>query len=257
MTSTAFPGPRHRRRFCARLSALKAVSHRPSANLSTTSFSDERHLFPPRTTARTRIGPLRRRACAGNPGSRSMGCAVKYAYSEVGNFVSRWSSREIEFPPVGRPDAADQMVLALGEVAHPTAFTALSRSVRPVGIPHTRPSRTKSTSRPGRPRQTAPDHRLPVACSFPSPPSATRLTLPAPRAASGGPRRLLWVTVTLQPVQVPLMVNIDDWINELPAELIDELRNDLNGRAAQPCSAAVHLLLAEYKWHARPDRTWR
>ena len=54
----------------------------------------------------------------------SMGCSVKYAHSEVGNFVSDGSQmvqQEIEFLPVDALDAADQMVLAkwvLREVAH-------------------------------------------------------------------------------------------------------------------------------------------
>lgn len=54
----------------------------------------------------------------------SMGCAVKYAHSEVGNFVAdgrQMIQQEIEFLPVDVMDAADQMVLAkwvLREVAH-------------------------------------------------------------------------------------------------------------------------------------------
>ena len=54
----------------------------------------------------------------------SMGCAVKYAHSEVGNFVSdgrQMIQQEIEFLPVDACAAADQMVLAkwvLREVAH-------------------------------------------------------------------------------------------------------------------------------------------
>ena len=54
----------------------------------------------------------------------SMGCAVKYAHSEVGNFVSdgrQMIQQEIEFLPVDVCEAADQMVLAkwvLREVAH-------------------------------------------------------------------------------------------------------------------------------------------
>ena len=54
----------------------------------------------------------------------SMGCAVKYAHSEVGNFVAdgrQMIQQEIEFLPVDVCDAADQMVLAkwvLREVAH-------------------------------------------------------------------------------------------------------------------------------------------
>ncbi len=54
----------------------------------------------------------------------SMGCSVKYAHSEVGNFVSdgrQMVQQEIEFLPVDALDAADQMVLAkwvLREVAH-------------------------------------------------------------------------------------------------------------------------------------------
>ena len=54
----------------------------------------------------------------------SMGCAVKYAHSEVGNFVSdgrQMIQQEIEFLPVDVCAAADQMVLAkwvLREVAH-------------------------------------------------------------------------------------------------------------------------------------------
>ena len=54
----------------------------------------------------------------------SMGCAVKYAHSEVGNFVSdgrQMIQQEIEFLPVDACTAADQMVLAkwvLREVAH-------------------------------------------------------------------------------------------------------------------------------------------
>ena len=53
-----------------------------------------------------------------------MGCAVKYAHSEVGNFVSdgrQMIQQEIEFLPVDACAAADQMVLAkwvLREVAH-------------------------------------------------------------------------------------------------------------------------------------------
>ena len=45
----------------------------------------------------------------------SMGCAVKYAHSEVGNFVvegRQMIQQEIEFLPVDAMDAADQMVLA-------------------------------------------------------------------------------------------------------------------------------------------------
>ena len=54
----------------------------------------------------------------------TMGCAVKYAHSEVGNFVAegrQMIQQEIEFLPVDVMDAADQMVLAkwvLREVAH-------------------------------------------------------------------------------------------------------------------------------------------
>ena len=54
----------------------------------------------------------------------TMGCAVKYAHSEVGNFVAdgrQMIQQEIEFLPVDVVDAADQMVLAkwvLREVAH-------------------------------------------------------------------------------------------------------------------------------------------
>ena len=54
----------------------------------------------------------------------SMGCAVKYAHSEVGNFVSdgrQMIQQEIEFLPVDACDAADQMTLAkwvVREVAH-------------------------------------------------------------------------------------------------------------------------------------------
>ena len=53
-----------------------------------------------------------------------MGCSVKYAHSEVGNFVAdgrQMIQQEIEFLPVDACDAADQMVLAkwvLREVAH-------------------------------------------------------------------------------------------------------------------------------------------
>ena len=46
----------------------------------------------------------------------SMGCSVKYAHSEVGNFVSdgrQMVQQEIEFLPVDALDAADQMVLAM------------------------------------------------------------------------------------------------------------------------------------------------
>ena len=63
----------------------------------------------------------------------SMGCAVKYAHSEVGNFVvegRQMIQQEIEFLPVDAMDAADQMVLAkwvLREVATPMASRCPSR----------------------------------------------------------------------------------------------------------------------------------
>ena len=53
-----------------------------------------------------------------------MGCAVKYAHAEVGNFVAdgrQMIQQEIEFLPVDACDAADQMTLAkwvVREVAH-------------------------------------------------------------------------------------------------------------------------------------------
>ena len=54
----------------------------------------------------------------------AIGCSVKYAHSEVGNFIAdgrQMVQQEIEFLPVDALDAADQMVLAkwvLREVAH-------------------------------------------------------------------------------------------------------------------------------------------